>query len=56
MFAEELVFVEEAAGGEGGGHCSLGGGVVVCRGKWGAGEGFEIGGVGGLFGMHSWRW
>ncbi len=26
---------------------------------WGggvAGEGFEIGGVGGLFGMHSWRW
>jgi len=34
----------------------LWGGGVVCRGKWGSGGGFEIGGVGGLFGMHSWRW
>lgn len=30
-----------------------GGEVVVCCGKWGSGGGFEIGGVGGLFAMHS---
>lgn len=58
MFAEELVFVEEAAGGEGGGHVVFGGvygsglgldfsdwGLVWCKcGEMEVGKGDRLGG------------